>query len=69
MRARDLPWAHDEGTDLFLLGVDPLGEPVLNALGRSIHGVWKGELVPKIHELRFKDLKEMGKFGGYYDEM
>lgn len=65
----DLPWVHDEGTDSFLLGVDPLGEPVLSGLGGSVDGVGDGELVAKIHELGFRDGQGVGKFGGYCDDM
>lgn len=46
---RNLPWAYDEGANCFLLSVDPLGEPVLSGLDRSIQGVRNGELVAKIY--------------------
>jgi hypothetical protein len=54
VEVENLPWIYDESTDLFFLGVDPLGEPMLNALGRSIHRVGNRELVANIHELSFK---------------
>jgi hypothetical protein len=54
VEAENLPWIDDESTDLFFLGVDPLGEPMLSGLGRAIHRVGNRELVSNIHELSFK---------------
>ena len=42
---------------------------MLSGLGWSIHSVGDGELVAKIHELSFKDVKSVGGFDGYCDEM
>lgn len=65
MGAGNLPWAHDECIDSLLLGVNPLGEPMLNGLSGSVNGIGEIELIAKIHELQFRNVKNVGKCSGY----
>jgi ATP-dependent RNA circularization protein (DNA/RNA ligase family) len=69
VEAENLPWIDDESTDLFFFGVDPLGEPMLNGLGRSIYRVGNGELVAKIYELGFKKVKDVDASDAHFDDI